>query len=293
MLTGNMLIDIVLTPWQFLTAPAQRIFWPCLLFALFIAFCFLRFYQQQSIKAIAAKFFNSAYWFHPSSLIDFSLMYLNTIIKIVVIVPLLASHLTGIILVSKAFQYQLGDSPLVNWPPFAVMVLFSIIFFIVEDASRFYLHRLMHQVPWLWRFHQLHHSAEVLTPMTLFRVHPVEMMIYQLRQLLVISFVGGVFLWLFQTKVSGLAILGVDAFGILFNFFGANLRHSHIPLHFGQFERFFISPAQHQIHHSKDLNHRNRNFGTCLAIWDQLSGTWLEGKVSKPLNFGLFRSPKT
>jgi sterol desaturase/sphingolipid hydroxylase (fatty acid hydroxylase superfamily) len=46
--------------------------------------------------------------------------------------------------------------------------------FVVEDASRFLFHLASHRSPWLWELHKVHHSAEVLTPFTLYRLHPIE-----------------------------------------------------------------------------------------------------------------------
>ena len=52
------------------------------------------------------------------------------------------------------------------------------------------------------------------------------------------------------------------------------------------FEFFFISPAQHQIHHSTKLEHHNCNFGTILAIWDLIGQTLLRSKGQENLEFG-------
>ena len=85
--------------------------------------------------------------------------------------------------------------------------------------------------------------------------------------------------------MSGLQILGVDLFGVLFNFAAANLRHSHIWISFGKFERLFISPAQHQIHHSVGNNHVN--LGSIFSIWDGMLGTRMYSGERRSLEFGL------
>jgi len=161
------------------------------------------------------------------------------------------------------------------------------VFFIAEDVSRFALHRWMHVSPFLWRFHTVHHSAINLTPVTVHRVHPVEMSLYYLRGLMVFGLVSGVFLYLFGGQLHGWEILGVDCLGFLFNALGANLRHTPIWLTFGRFERWFISPAQHQIHHSAAVAHYDKNFGTCLAIWDRLGNSWLPAKGQSVREYGL------
>lgn len=82
-------------------------------------------------------------------------------------------------------------------------------------------------------------------------------------------------------------LLGVNLFIFLFNVAGSNLRHSHICLRFGKWELFFISPAQHQIHHSVQLKHFNKNFGSTLAIWDSLFNSLLLSKNEQVKAFGL------
>jgi len=149
--------------------------------------------------------------------------------------------------------------------------MFSSVFFLVEDLSRFFLHYCMHRYKFLWHFHKTHHSATVLTSFTLFRVHPVEGVLYFARGLQVFGVISGIFIWLFSGKLTALQVLGVDMFRFLFNVFAANLRHSHIWLSFGRLERFLVSPAQHQLHHS--VNHRYVNLGSILSIWDGVVGT--------------------
>jgi sterol desaturase/sphingolipid hydroxylase (fatty acid hydroxylase superfamily) len=81
-------------------------------------------------------------------------------------------------------------------------------------------------------------------------------------------------IWLFPGKVRGYHVLGVDVVGFAFAVLGANLRHSHVWLSYGPFvERLAISPAHHQVHHSVDAKHHDRNFGSALAIWDWMFGT--------------------
>jgi sterol desaturase/sphingolipid hydroxylase (fatty acid hydroxylase superfamily) len=99
---------------------------------------------------------------------------------------------------------------------------------------------------------------------------------------------SGIFLFLFRDRFHGWDILGVNSFGLLFNHLGANLRHSHIPLSFGRLERWLLSPAQHQIHHSADPRHHDKNFGTFLAFWDHWAGSHHPGdEAASGLTFGL------
>ncbi|MEK9597214.1 MAG: sterol desaturase family protein, partial [Rhodospirillaceae bacterium] len=73
--------------------------------------------------------------------------------------------------------------------------------------------------------------------------------------------------------------------GILF---GANLRHSHVHLSYGRrLEGIFISPYQHQLHHSIAAADKNCNYGVALALWDRLGGTLIRGRPVVKLYYGL------
>jgi sterol desaturase/sphingolipid hydroxylase (fatty acid hydroxylase superfamily) len=81
--------------------------------------------------------------------------------------------------------------------------------------------------------------------------------------------------------------------GFAFAALGANLRHSHVWLSYGRaLEHVAISPAQHQIHHSADRRHFDRNFGSALAIWDWLFGTLYVTRERERLTFGLSAAEK-
>ncbi|PIE74164.1 MAG: sterol desaturase [Deltaproteobacteria bacterium] len=153
-----------------------------------------------------------------------------------------------------------------------VTVLYTIVIFVVSDLSRYWLHRAMHAIPFLWAFHKVHHSAEVLNPVTFYRIHPVENFLFGLRYALVIGGVTGIFIYLFGAKVQLVDILGANALLFVFNFIGGNLRHSHIELSYPSvLEKIFISPRQHQLHHTYHFT--RYNYGGYLAIWDTIFKT--------------------
>ena len=160
--------------------------------------------------------------------------------------------------------------------------------FLFDDFMRFVVHWCMHRVPFLWHFHSLHHTATTLTPFTVHRTHPLESFINSSRAMLSLGIVSGVFVWLFGHGLQVWDILGVNALGFVMTLAGSNLRHSHIPLHFGVAESLLISPAQHQLHHSVD--HEHPNLGSFLSCWDRLCGSWMAGREAKDLRFGLSTS---
>lgn len=280
-----MFIDL-LNPFVFPLDPAKRIYWGCLLSSLLLASLVTAFYAGRfDIRQQLAKLFDRHYWFNRSTVTDIGLMFLNNAIRGLLLVPALGSRLVATLVVGRFLQGQFGDSPTLEVPWVVIASIFSVTFFVAEDASRFFLHYSMHRFQCLWRFHRVHHTAEVLTPLTLFRVHPIEHVAYFVRGVVVFGMVTGFFIWLFGRDLSTFDILGVGVFGFLFNVAGANLRHSHVWLSFGAFERWFVSPAQHQLHHSK--HHGHVNLGSALAIWDRLMGTSLYAGQPQELTFGI------
>jgi sterol desaturase/sphingolipid hydroxylase (fatty acid hydroxylase superfamily) len=166
--------------------------------------------------------------------------------------------------------------------------MFTIGVFVFDDFLRFAHHYLMHKIPFLWQLHKTHHSARILTPITLYRTHPLESAMATIRNSLSSGAAIGAFVFLFKGHFSLFTLFGVNFFGFTFNALASNLRHSHIDLPFGWLEWIFISPKQHQIHHSKNQAHFDRNFGVSLAIWDSCTRSLVRSKhVNEKLKFGL------
>lgn len=280
------LLELITTPAGFFLDAGKRVYWLYLLSALVIASIVITVQSGKfDLKNQLSSFFNPKYWFAKSSLYDVYLMLFNNALRILLLIPLFGSHLALTIYIGSFLQDTVGDAPVIQLNWFVIALIFTITFFLVEDLSRFFLHYCMHKYKFLWRFHKTHHSATILTPITLFRVHPVEHILYFVRGMLVFGVISGVFIWLFSGKLTAFQVLGVDMFGFLFNFFAANLRHSHIWLSFGKLERFLVSPAQHQLHHS--AQHNFANLGSTLSVWDGIMGTRLLAQEKQKLQFGL------
>ena len=174
-----------------------------------------------------------------------------------------------------------------------VAVLFTAVFFIFDDFSRFFVHRLMHRVPFLWAFHKVHHSSTALNPITQYRIHPVELLFNNIRALIVITIVNAMFDYLNRGYFTPQTYFGVNILLIGFNSWGANLRHSHIKLtYFNWLENWIISPFQHQIHHSSQKELYDKNLGSKLAVWDKIFGTLVKSKDVNNLEVGLGEKDK-
>ena len=281
-----MISDLILAPFAFTLDPARRIYWGCLLSSLLLASVAAtvragRFDLAGQLRSL----FDWRYWVHRSTGTDIGLLFVNHAVRVLVLAPAIGGRLLATLVVGRFLQANLGDAPSSDLPWFLIATAFSVALFVSEDASRYFLHLAMHRCSALWRFHRLHHSARVLTPLTLFRVHPVEHLLYYVRGVAVFGLVSGFFVWLFGRQLTAFDIFGVGVFGFLFNLAGSNLRHSHMWLSFGRFERWFVSPAQHQLHHS--VHHGHRNLGSALAVWDRLMGTALAAGSYRKLEFGL------
>ena len=70
-------------------------------------------------------------------------------------------------------------------------------------------------------------------------------------------------------------MMGVDSWFLLSLFSCWHLRHSHMSLSYGWLEHVLQSPAQHQLHHSVERGHWDKNFGLLFSFWDKLFGCFL------------------
>lgn len=241
-----------------------------------------------SIKDLVAFLFPRQIWLHPSTRLDIQTFFLNNLIKSFLIGPLFISGVSGMYAVVRLWEQQLGVLDTVKWDTTLIMFLYSISLILFSDLTRFLLHYALHKIPFLWQLHQYHHSAEVMTPLTLYRVHPLEYFLFKMRSIFSFAFVTGSFYFFFRQYLGLWTILGSNGAVFLFNLIGSNLRHSHIPIRYGKWlEHLFISPAQHQIHHGKDTKYYDKNFGSMFAIWDWIAGSLQVSKRQQKIDFGL------
>ena len=229
---------------------------------------------------------SSKLWLHPSAKLDYYYFFISYFIKVFMLIPIVISAKSIAFFVNKQLYLQFDYYENTYFSYEVVILMYTVTLFIVSDFSRYWLHRFLHTIPFLWEFHKVHHSAKVLTPITFYRVHPIENLLFGLRYSLSIGLVTGVFVYFFGAMIDIYSILGVNIIVFVFSILGSNLRHSHVPFSFGQrIEKWFISPKQHQIHHSR--NFFNKNYGGTLALWDRVFGTLKLSKEVRVLKFGL------
>lgn len=265
--------------------------WPYLVSNLLMAWC-LYLIGKRSWVSEGQSFLSFAFprrlYCHPSTWLDFRFVALDVLLKFSLYVPVLTGiGVLGTRVMGTVVVGIFGWEPPRTLSPF--YALGSVVgFFLLYDLINYWSHVLFHKIPMLWSFHRVHHAAEVLTPITAYRSHPVEYLVTGILGAPVVGMAAVFFQNLSSQDMQVAAIFGVNAFTFLFSLFGYHLRHSHVWLSYGPvLSRVFISPAQHQIHHSVDPRHRDKNFGIRFALWDALFGTLYVPKERESLTVGL------
>lgn len=278
-----------LEPLVALVDPTRRTFWPHLLSAALLASVVWAVHLRRRGTSLPRFLFPREVWLHPSALLDYRFLFVRAVLGAVVMLPVAFSAQWLSTPLSLQLVHALGVGPLAGVSRTTAMVSFSVAAFVARDFFRFLAHWASHRFRPLWEIHKVHHSAEVLTPFTLNRTHPLEGLLMRAASALGLGLAAGVCAWLFHGRVAAWEILGVDALSFLWTLAGSNLRHSHVWVSWGpRLERFVLSPAQHQVHHSVDPKHHDKNLGEALAWWDLLFGTlYVTTPAREPLTFGL------
>jgi sterol desaturase/sphingolipid hydroxylase (fatty acid hydroxylase superfamily) len=168
-------------------------------------------------------------------------------------------------------------------PDFALRAGMTLFLFLAYEFGYWLDHYLKHRVAFLWEMHKTHHAAEKLTPWTVWRVHPLDTLVFTNVLALVVGVAAGAATWAIGRDVSVFAVGGSNAILVFFIYAYVHLQHSQFWIPFtGTPGKIFMSPAHHQIHHSNDPAHFNRNMGSCLALWDWMFGTLEIPSVENP-----------
>jgi sterol desaturase/sphingolipid hydroxylase (fatty acid hydroxylase superfamily) len=230
------------------------------------------------LKALARAIFSRRVLLHRSTFADiaFCVIGLATLGAILGWAVVSTSWIAdgAALLLARAF----GPAPPIHAPDFALNAMRTLALFLAYDLGFFVDHWLKHRVPALWELHKAHHSAEVLTPLVNFRVHPLDSLILANNLALFIGIIGGAAQYALGRKAVSFTLFDQNVLMLLYIYLTAQLQHSEIWIPFtGVWGRVFMSPAHHQLHHSADPAHFNCNMGASLAIWD-----WIVGSLRMP-----------
>jgi sterol desaturase/sphingolipid hydroxylase (fatty acid hydroxylase superfamily) len=136
---------------------------------------------------------------------------------------------------------------------------------LIHDCWFYWAHRIEHKVPFLWEFHKLHHSDELMNTTTWARDHFLQ----EGWRAFYSVFTLGLFVDLRMSE-AGKAALYSTMFLVGLSLF----YHSAIRIQLPWLDRILVTPQVHRIHHSIDPRHHNRNFADALPIFDILFGTY-------------------
>ncbi|MCX5951929.1 MAG: sterol desaturase family protein [Cyanobacteria bacterium] len=155
---------------------------------------------------------------------------------------------------------------------------------LVAEVGGYWGHRLSHEVPWLWRFHAVHHSAAHIDWLVNSRGHPVDIAFGRFSALLPVYVVG-----LAQPSAASPDFLPMfyTVIATTWSFFV----HANVNWRLGWLEHLIATPAFHHWHHTNDdRRHFNKNYATFLPLMDRIFGTHFLPSKRWPLSYGLLEA---
>lgn len=146
------------------------------------------------------------------------------------------------------------------WPseaPFAVQVILAVL---VAEFFFYWIHRLSHVNPFLWRFHSVHHSVKRVYWLNSGMLHPVDAFL-------------NFFVYFFPIIVLGVEREVFLMFLTLTMTTGV-LEHANVNFKAGYMNYVFNTAELHRWHHSKEIKISQKNYGKILIVWDLLFKTF-------------------
>lgn len=148
---------------------------------------------------------------------------------------------------------------------------------VVSDFAEYWIHRMMHQVGFLWPFHAIHHSCERLDWLAASRLHLVDIVVVR----------AVTFIPLFMLGFASGPILAY----LVFVSFYAIFIHANVNFVFGWLEWVLVTPRFHHWHHGVEAKAIDKNFAVHLPVFDLLFGTFLLPEKEWPAGYGIAGNP--
>lgn len=148
---------------------------------------------------------------------------------------------------------------------------------LLTDLFQWTIHFLFHKIPFLWRFHAVHHSVEHMDWLAGSRIHFIDLVLVRSFSLIPIYLLG------FSNAVFLTYLVWVSLQAVL--------AHSNTRLKFGVFSYLFVTPQYHHWHHSANPEYYDRNFAIHFPFIDMLFGTYLNRGNEWPEKTGLSDTP--
>src|SRR2546423_9370551 len=143
---------------------------------------------------------------------------------------------------------------------------------ILSDLVFYFVHRMFHVVPILWRFHAIHHSIEELDWLAAARVHPVDQILTKGASL-------------FPIVALGFSDAAIGVYAVLYQWQSV-LIHANVRIRFGPLRWLFASPEFHHWHHSDQRCARDKNYAGQLSLLDVVFGS-LHMPRHFPIEYGI------
>lgn len=160
---------------------------------------------------------------------------------------------------------------LVQAIPFVLQLILCIF---VADLAQYWTHRAYHEVPFLWRFHAVHHSTKTMDWLAGSRMHMLELIATRVLVL------GSLYVLGFEKTVMDVYII-VVGFQAVFN-------HANVHLPWGPLKYVIVTPDFHHWHHSSDEIAIDKNYAAHFSFIDYVFGTAIKGQAGFPKNYGVF-----
>ena len=147
----------------------------------------------------------------------------------------------------------------------------------LTDVVQYWFHRAFHEVPWLWKFHAVHHSAKQMDWIAGSRMHFIEVILLRAFTTLPMYLMG----------YSESALYAYIFFVYLISVFV----HSNLRIKFGFVTHLIATPRFHHWHHGIDREAINVNYAVHFPILDRLFGTYHLPKDEWPTGYGIAGHP--
>ena len=182
---------------------------------------------------------------------------LHLLVSQIMLPPLVDAGIKAVmLLVALKLSAYLGAE---MWPVHWPVVMQLAMALLISQFGEYWVHRSMHEVPFLWHFHSVHHSPQRLYWLNAARFHPID------------TAAGN------AVALAPLLLLGApDDILILFSVWVAIhgvFQHCNIDIKLGPLNYLFSQAELHRWHHSLKLEEANSNYGNNIIFWDIVFGT--------------------
>jgi sterol desaturase/sphingolipid hydroxylase (fatty acid hydroxylase superfamily) len=180
------------------------------------------------------------------------------------LIPLSIAGFVG----TLAYQNRFFTVPLNAWQSWLVL-------FVLLEFTYYWFHRLSHEVRWFWTTHAVHHSIEELNILASYRLGWTSKLS-----------AGSIT----HTPLMLIGFSPESVFTMLaLNLFYQSWLHTVLIGKLGPLEGILNTPSAHRVHHARNADYLDRNYGGVTVIFDRLFGTYVAERKEDPCEYGLIK----